>query len=831
MGDYATAEREYKKVYWGKLKRQHRLRDELNWRRSMLKNYLTVALRNLLRQKGYSFINVAGLTVGLASFILIALFVQHELSYDRFHEKADRIYRIVQRQPGNVYLGTDYFAVTPAVLASTLLKEYPEVKQATAFREQEALLSLGEQNTWEKGLLADEHFLEVFTFPLLRGEPKTALAQPNSLVLTETLARKLFGAEDPVGRTLRYQQEEDAYTVTGIVADPPDNSSIRFTFIASASSNEYYLFDLGENAWQNNSWNTFVVLAEGSTGAGFQAQMPGLVKKYVAREDYDPVKSSQYIVQPLRDLHLRSRYNFGIRGQGNITYVYLFSAIGLVILLLACVNYTNLAVARSVGRSREVGMRKVVGAWRRQLVAQFLGESVLMASLALVLAIGLVYALAPFFGRLVERPIQLDFVGNGLLLPGLLLLVVLVGLLSGSYPAFFMASLRPIQVLMGKGDSRTSKFRVQRLLIVGQYAASIALVACSFVVYQQLRYVQHKELGYNREHVVTVPVRDGGVRENYAVIREAWLRDPHVVAVTSSTDLPTNVQNSQIISGWDGSSEDESLPIYRLDVGHDFLKVFGIELAAGRSFKREAATDGESGYLINETAARAMGWTPEEAIGKHFVHEEEVRTVIGVVRDFHMHSMHLAIQPLLILLNPDRIWNISAKVRPENLPGTIALFERTVKQFTPYPFEYRFLDDQFDELYKKEVRLGETFGFFTALALLIASLGLFGLAAFAAQQRTKEIGVRKVLGASVPGIITLLSMDFLKLVGLAFVVAAPVAYFLMHRWLEGFAYRIELGPGVFLLTGGLVVLIAVLTVSYQSVKAALGDPVKSLRYE
>ena len=794
----------------------------------MLKNYLAIALRSMRRYAGYTAINVVGLAACLAAFILILLFVQHELSYDRFHENAGRIYRVVQRQSGYVYLGTDVFASTPAPLAATLVEEYPEVAAATPIMSRSVLLGSGDQHFSEEGIWADEHFFDVFTVTFLHGSPETALAEPHSVVLTESLARKIFGEGNPVGQTLLYQDEE-LYTVTGVASDVPTNSSLRYAFIADYPISEIYY----EGTWNSSAAHTFFLLADGADEVQFQAKLPALVEKYkyAGREDVVEEGRDQYRIQPLTDVHLRSTFNFDMAFTGDIRYVYLFSAIGLVILLLASVNYTNLAVARSIKRAREVGMRKVVGARRRQLIGQFLGESVLISFLALVLALGLVHLLLPNFGRLVERPIDVDYLQNGVLLPALLTLVVLVGLLSGSYPAFFMASLRPMETLKGTAAGLPSRSRLQRLLIVGQFAVSIALVAGSFAVYQQMQYVQQKELGYDREQVVTVPVRDEALRENYAAIREEWMRNPRVVAVTSSWDLPTEITFSQQIKGWEAGSAEDHLEVRRMDVDYGFVDVFGMEIAAGRTFSPDVVTDAENGYMINETATRALGWTPQEAVGKHFTHMGGERTIIGVVKDFHMQSMHFPIEPLIILLSPNVMQYISARVQTEDLPETAASLERSLKRFTPYPFEYQFLDEQFDELYKSEVRLGETIGFFTILALLIASLGLFGLAAFAAEQRTKEIGIRKVLGADVTGLVALLSIDFLKLVAFAFVVGAPVAFFAMQRWLEDFAYRIDLGPGVFILAGGAALAIALLAVSYQSVRAALADPVKSLRYE
>lgn len=795
----------------------------------MLTNYLKIAVRSLTKQKGYAFLNIVGLAAGLAAFILILLFVQHELSYDSFYENSDRIYRMVKRHPGSYFHGLDSWATTPAQLPAALIDEFPEVTAATSIINHSALLSLGEQHHWENGLWADAHFFDVFSLPLLQGNPETALAEPSTIVLTESLARKIFGNRNPVGQTLLYEKD-DPYIVTGVMPDLPENSSVKYAFITSIQSQSYYLQTLTENHW-SSSWHTFFKLAGGADDARLQARMPAFVERYVPDAGDDPKTRVQYIVQALSEIHLHSKFNSELAFRGDIRHVYLFSAIGFMILLLACVNYTNLAVARSIKRAREVGMRKVVGAGRKQLIGQFLGESLLMAFLALMLALVLVHVLLPIFGNLVERPIAMDYAGNGLLIPGLLGLVMLVGLLSGSYPAFFMASVRPMHVLTGKMEGRASRFQLQRLLIVGQYAVSITLVACSFVVFEQMQYVQTKDLGYDREHVVTVRANDEALHENYPTIREEWLRNPGVIAVTASSALPTYFSASNGIRVWDGSSEGTPLEVYIAYADYDFLDVFGIELAAGRGFSREPATDTLGAALINETAARALGWTPQEAVGQHFTHNNGERTIVGVVKDFHTQSMHLPIAPMAIRLESAWMGYISAKVRPEALPETIAFLEQSVKQFSPYPFEYQFLDAHFDQLYKAELRMGETFGFFTILALLIASLGLFGLAAFAAEQRTKEIGIRKVLGADVRGLVALLSMDFLKLVGIAFVVGAPVAYFAMQRWLEDFAYRIELGPGVFMLAGGAALVIALLAVSYQSVRAALADPVRSLRYE
>lgn len=798
----------------------------------MLKTYFKIAWRNLQRNPGYSFINIFGLAAGMACFIMILLFVQHELSYDRFHESGDEIYRVVQRRPASG--GADYWATTSPAMAGTLNREFPEVVAATSVIPTfNPLLSLGDQHFKEQGILTDTHFLDIFTFPLLQGNPKTALKEPNSIVLTETLARKIFGSKDPMGQTLMYQ-DQHPHIVTGIIADVPETSHLTFSYILPAASDGYYKDCVTREPWFNNGLYTYIVLAQGATAGQVEGKMRAYIDRNLA--DWRPEDRMTFLFQPLMDIHLRSQHldTFELERSGSYRYVYLFLAIGFVILLLACANYTNLAVARSIRRAQEVGMRKVAGAGRGQLMAQFLGESVIMTLLALVLALGLVHLLLPLFSHLMERPIRMNYLSNPLLLPGLLMLMLLVSLLSGSYPSFLMTSLRPIQVLTGKLGVRAGRSRIQRVLIVGQYAVSIALVAGSFIIYRQMQFVQSRDLGYNREHILTVKVNDQALSQHYTSIREGLLRDSRVIAMSYSLFLPTNVGQNQNMFDWEGS-QGKLLPTHTTGVDYDFLNVYGIDLIAGRGFSRKFGTDTLDApiALINEATAKALGWKPEDAVGKKFGYSDGrgTRTIIGVMKDFHFNSIHHSLGPLVLTLGQDATGYISARVRTENLPGTIALFEHAVKQFTPYPFEYQFLDDSFDQLYKRDVRLGEMFGFFTLLAILIASLGLFGLAAYTTEQRMKEIGVRKVLGATVTNIVGLLSKDYIKLVLLGFIIAVPLAWYIMNRWLEDFAYRIDIEWWMFALAGLLAVVIALLTVSSQSVKAALMDPVKSLRSE
>ncbi|HWV74932.1 MAG TPA: ABC transporter permease [Pseudosphingobacterium sp.] len=798
----------------------------------MIRTYFKIAFRNFRKSPGYSFINIFGLASGLVCFILILIFVQHELSYDRFHQNADQVYRVIQRRPDSK--GASYWAATSPALARSLTLELPEVIAATAvFPTFNPLLSVGDKHFTEEGILADMQFMKIFTFPFLQGDAATALKNPNSIVLTASLARKIFGDKNPIGQTLMYQ-DKHPHIVTAVIADVPETSHLAFSYILPASSDQYYQDCVSREPWFNNGLYTYVTLAERTDVRQVEEKMRAYIDKNLS--DWKPEDRMSFLFQPLKDIHLKSQHlmTFTFEKSGNSKYVYLFLTIGFIVLLLACANYTNLAVARSIRRAQEVGIRKVAGAWRWQLIGQFLGESILMTFLALLLALAMVHLLLPSFSQLMERPIRMDYLTNPMLLPGLLVLGTLVSLISGSYPALVMSRLKPIQILKGKQAEPARRFTLQRILTVGQYAVSITLLAGSFIIYQQMQFVRHRQLGYDREHILTIKVNDEGLSQHYSAIREELLRDPHVIAMSYSLSLPTDVLTNQNIFNWPGS-DGKLLPTHTSSIDYDFLDVYGISLVAGRGFSRQFSTDtlGAPLALINESVAKTLGWTLKEAIGKEFDYSDGKgkRRVIGVVKDFHFNSIHQALGPLVLTLNQETTGYISAKIRPEHLRETIALFERTIKRVTPYPFEYQFLDDNFNKLHKSDVRLGKIFTSFTLLAVLIASLGLFGLAAYSTQQRMKEIGIRKVLGATVTGIVGLLSKDYIKLVLIGFIIAVPIAWYIMNRWLEDFAYRVDMEWWVFALAGILAIVIALFTVVFQSLKAAWMSPVKSLRAE
>ncbi|MDZ4699142.1 MAG: ABC transporter permease [Rhodothermales bacterium] len=790
----------------------------------MLKNYLKIALRTMRQQKLYSGLNILGLALGIGCFLLIASFIRYELSYDRFHPGADRVFRIVERQPNNVFMGSDMFAVTPAPLARTLEADFPQVAHATALSSISVLIGIGDAHFFEQGIWADSSFFDVMPFPLERGDVSTVLRSPDGMAISATLAKRMFGEADPIGQVVEVQYWAGTLPlrVDAVVADVPDNAHFTFDFILPIMANSDYASSLAY--WTNNSWYTYFRVREGADQDALQATMPDFVLRHVGAEE---AGNYEYIVEPMTDIHLHSDVNFDLGAPGDIRYVYLFGAIGIVILLLAGINYMNLAIARSIKRAKEVGLRQSIGAHRTQIIVQFISESVLMAFFALGLGVLLAWFSTPVFATLIDRPVMLAW-EEPLLYPLLAILVLAVGLLSGSYPALYMSRLRPIQSLKGVLAGGTDRSVVQRGLIIFQYTASIVLIAGSLIIYRQLDYIQQKALGYTREHIVTVPIRDSALRQEADVLEAAFGRHPDVVGVTAVSSLPTNIGSSNGVSSWEGREGDRTLSVYQANVGYDFFEVFDIPIVAGRPFTPEFTSDSLEAVILNETAVAALGWTPDTAVGKRFM---ETGHVVGVMKDFHLHSLHLPIAPMMVRMSGNWYNHLAIRISGNNIPASLAFITETMDGFTDYPVEYAFLDEVFDDLYTSERRLGQAFGYFTFLALLIASLGLFGLAAYASERRSKEIGIRKVLGASVADLVALLSREFLVLVIAALVIAIPVAYFGVRRWLDGFAYRVDLGADVFLIAGALAVVVALVAVAYQALRAALADPVRSLRYE
>ncbi len=805
----------------------------------MLKNYLTVALRHLRRGRTFTFINVFGLALGLASCLLILLYVQDELSYDRFHENADRIFRVTQAET----------VVTPPPLASALADTYPGVIGYARI-----LPTLGDvllKSTDTEGVefyenrfyWADSTVFDIFTFPLRRGDAQQALMEPNTVVISEAMAQKYFGDADPIGKQLIIDIGMTwEFQVSGIMENPPRNAHFRPDFLGSMSTFEQYEI-LDQDDWSHAYYHSYILLDDPTSAASLEATLPTFVAQRSSETDTD------YKLQPITDIHLRSKLRDEQEPSGSLTYVYSFSAIALLILLIACINFTNLATARSAHRAREIGMRKTLGANRMSLVVQFLGESVLLTLIALALALPLAYLLLPVFNDLADKTLTTQTLNLPFLLLFLIGMTVAVGFVAGSYPAFYLARFNPYDTLRGALRPGASGLSVRKALVVGQFAIGIVLIVGTLVIYNQLRYVQTKNLGFEKEQVVVVSARMYGHATApipFESMAQTFATHPEVRAVAVTGNVPgTNPRQASFLLEGMGDLDAMSTTTWnRFTVDYDFIETMGIDVLDGRSFSRDVPADINDAFIINEAAlrkARALlgaDWMP---VGKKMDRYLRAQSewvlgrpgrIIGVVRDFHYQSLHHQIAPLVLQLNPRTLDHFMVRLQATDLPGVLAHLEDTWNQFLPdRPFEYYFLDVSFDRLYRAEQRTATLLGIFTVLSLIIACLGLFGLAAFTAEQRTKEIGVRKVLGASLFDIVVLLSRGFTVLVVVAFAIAIPLAYLVVNRWLDNFAYRIDLSWPIVLGAGLAALLVALLTVSYQAIRAGMADPVDSLRYE
>ncbi|HEX9654708.1 MAG TPA: ABC transporter permease [bacterium] len=802
----------------------------------MLKNYLKIALRNSLKHKGYSLINVLGLAIGMTCCLLIFLFVQDELAFDTFHPDRDRIYRVnkmVREESGDLV----HTAEMPGNFAPTLRRDYPqEVQRTVRLRPwwNEMLISHGDKKLKiEHVVFADTTFFAMFDFDLVAGDRQQVLRDPLCAVITEEVAQQFFGDADPIGQVL-----EGLFgmplVITGIARNPPVHSHLQFDILISwaTTTNSAYAerFDW-MNRWITQAVFTYVQLTPGADPNTLEEKFPRFMQEHMTRwaDKYFPY------LQPLGDIHLKSsnippQFQMNVNA-GNIQTVYVLSIIAILILVIACINYMNLAAARATRRAQEVGLRKVVGADQRQLISQFLGESCALALVALILALVLVELCLPTFSQLTQRQLLFEPVNNAALLLGLLGATLLVGLAAGSYPAFVLSSFQPGVVLKNAVAGRVQGALFRRTLVVAQFVAAVSLIIATLVVNDQRQYMRHKNLGFQKEHVVLIDIPSSTIRAQAQTFKNELLRHPQVLSAALASGGPSiGTMGFEVLpEGWSISA---GFAVPTIGVDFDFVGTYGLEMATGRNFDLGFPTD-SSATLINETLAKQLGW--ESPVGKRLAlgtDSPEKLTVIGVVKDFHIRSVHQKIEPVLLYITSQRFNRLAVKLSGHEIARTLEFIAATWQRFEDkYPFEYRFLDEAFEKYYVAEERLTETLGIFTMLAIAIACLGLFALAAYAAEQRTKEIGIRKVLGASVAGIMALLSRDFLKLVVLANVVAWPVAYFMMNRWLETFAYRIDLGWWVFALAGGLALLISLLTVGTQAIKAAVANPVDSLKYE
>jgi putative ABC transport system permease protein len=772
--------------------------------------------------KGYTFINIAGLAIGIACCILILLWVRDELSFDGFHEKANRLYRVVEQQ---YYAGGELFpvAVTPAPLASALKDEIPEVVNAMRItRSPRLLIRSGDRMFYEDNIaLADPSVFAMFSFRLVKGDPETALNKINSIILTKSMAEKYFGDEDPLNKDLKIGNMYDL-TVTGVVENVPNNSHLQFNFIIPFEIMKMAGDPLDK--WGNNSYFTYAELAENANASTVEEKITGFIKKHL------PETSTTLHLQPLKRIHLYSDFTADVPGHGDIKYVYIFSLVALFVLIIACINFMNLTTARSGNRAKEVGMRKVTGAQRVDIVKQFLGESMLFVLISFLLALGIVLLLLPAFNNLSGKQLSL-FTGESFdLLAALIGVAILTGLISGSYPVLYLSSFQPVMVLKGalRSGPKSSTFR--RVLVVIQFSLSIFLIIATAVIHSQLEYIRNRKLGYDKEHVIYMRIGMNAVRYYEPYKREA-MTSPDILGVGWSSQLPAYIVNSTSSVNWPGKDPNESILIHNTAVDYDFIETMNMEIVEGRNFSREFPTDEKEAFILNERAARLLG--EDSPVGKPFTLWEIKGKVIGVVRNFHFKSLNTRVEPLVLrLLKPQPYSYMFIKVRGDNVIESIKYLEKTWREIaTVFPFEYQFLDEYYDRTYRAEQRMGKLFNAFTTLAIFIACLGLLGLASFLAEQRTKEIGIRKVLGASVSNIILLLSREFVLLVAISNVLAWPLAFYFMNKWLENYAYHASINMIYFLASALAALGIALLTVSYQAFRAASSDPIDSLRYE
>lgn len=803
----------------------------------MIIKYFKIALRNLRKNKAFSFINIFGLAIGLTCFMFIAVFVYNELSYDAYPMNAKNIYRVNVSVAGNGDVAV-YPNVDNAV-GEGIKDAFPEVKAFTRFSPAQDFTKYQNKQFKEDHLaFVDANFFEMFSIPLLEGNAVNALVEPNSVVISKAFAKKYFGDEDPVGKSIVIGLHNALYKVTGMYDKVPDNSHFHFDAVMSFST-----LGVIKPTWSNIGFYTYLLLNKNADPKRLEAKFPQLVAKHVVPEiQHDmgvsfaeaqkSVNSFVFLLQPITRIHLYSHTKFELEPGGDIQYVYIFSALAIFILLLACVNFTNLSTARAFKRAREVGIRKVMGSVKKQLVIQFLSESVLLTLFAMLFAFGLLFLLLPYFNLLANKNISFHFFLDYRVILVVFGVSMLAGIIAGIYPAFFLSSFNTIKVLKGAAAQGSERRSLRSSLVVFQFFVSIALIIATIIVYQQLHYMQNKKLGYDNSQVLFL----GDARllgQNQSAFEQQLLRDSRVVSASISRSIPGGamMDGTEIYpKNENGNGAEIHGNIYHID--YDYLKTLGIPVVQGRNFSRDFPTDSSSGVIINQSAVQQLGWDGTNPIGKTIVRSGQMEyKVVGVVADFNYASVKQKVAPLMMLLNGN-FGGIILKIKTTDVKGFLDDLKKQWDAFNPQgPLGYTFLDDNFAKLYASEIRTRQIFSAFSILAILLASLGLFGLSAFIIEQRSKEIGIRKVLGASVQSVLLLVSKEFLFLVGIAFLISIPVTWWAMHSWLEDFAYRINISVWVFVLAGSIALLIAVMTISFQAIKAAVANPVRSLRSE
>ena len=810
----------------------------------MIKNYLTVAIRNLMRHKLYTSINILGLAIGLACGILILLYIQQEFAVNRAHTLGDRIYKVIREERSSTQ--TTYEEGTSGALGPVVKETFPEVETTVRIWRWTVSTQYGERKDRYSFALIDDNFLDVFDFPLIKGDPETAFRTPYSVVITDDMAQHLFGDADPMGQTFSIDNRSfpGEYTVTGIVKAPHLSSGFYFQILSTTIPP----VEETQEAWAmwrpTQSWRpvrTFVLLKAGQNAETLQTKMQPLIKQYMGD---DVAEKNTYYLQPLHRVYLYGESDFNPAANSPIQQIYMLAAIGLILVVIACVNFTNLATARAVTRKREVGVRKVVGAHRPQLMVQFLSESLLLTCAALLIALALVEISLPLFNQFV-RGYDLHLNATTVLAgaPAVLALTLLVGLLAGWYPAFFLSSFRPVTALKSSASSSSGSTGLKKGLVVFQFGMSILLVICTLVVYQQLRFIETKDMGFARDHIVRLPifVHDFAGEPNpqmrlsarHQMVKQAFLEHPNILSASALRYDITGYSGRLRLAWPDGDPTKERT--FRInEVDDSFFETFDIPVLRGRAFSADVASDTSQAIILNETAVRLLGWE-DDPIGKQIVlpaYDNLSLTVIGVVKDYHNLTLREEIAPMGFLARWKMFYSLVLRIRPEETAQTLSFLETQWKRFVPdAPFEHHFLDEIIDWVYFNEQLTGKMLGVFSLLAIFVACLGLFGLAAFMVQSRTKEIGVRKVLGASTPHLVMLLSREFIFLVLLANLIAWPIAYYLMRDWLSGFAYQTDLNVLPFVASAILALIIAFGTVSMQAIRAARSNPIDALRYE
>jgi len=764
---------------------------------------------------------------------MITSYILYELSYDRFHENSDRIYRVALNAQ---FAGqTQNANVSNAPTAPALIKDYPEVNNAVRFYGIPKIpVRYEDKQFYEENVFnADNSVFEVFTYPFIAGDPKTALLRPYTVVITEETARKYFGDENPIGKMLKYNNE-DNYTVTGIMKNIPKNSHMDFDMLFSFET-LYSKDRKGMERWIPFNYVTYVLLQANYDYNELNAKFP----EFMLRHMGDLLKAlggeGSYFLQPLTSIHLHSHLEYDTKNS-DIAYIFIFGAVALFILLIACINFMNLSTARSSLRAKEVGMRKVLGSGRRELIWQFLGESIIYSLFSLIIAFILAKLVLPLFSSLSGTTLTLNFTEMPLLIPGFIMLALFIGVVSGSYPAFYLSAFPSAKVLKGSLRYGITNSRFRSILVIVQFTISIVLIVGTWIIMNQLSYMKNKRLGFDKEKIVVIPIKDNNIRQSLTSIKEELKSNTGVVSAGSSSRVPGQVFGANTCLP-EGFSEEQTLMVRVMDIDDDFFPTLGMEIVAGRNFSKEITSDEKQSVIMNEALVKKIGWN--EPIGKTIQNvwgagddDRETLTIVGVVRDFHAESLHRIIEPVMITNKPVNLSSMSIRIKEGYLQETMSFIKETWSKFDPdRPFEYFFLDEFFDSQYKADERLSTLFSSFTLFAIWIACLGLFGLVSFTVERRTKEIGIRKVLGASSPKIVFLLSKDFVKLVLIANIIAWPAAYFIMRSWLQDFAYRTGFNPVIFILTAVLAFAIAVFTVSFQAIRAAIANPVKSLRYE